>query len=126
MKIEAINRFVKNIERLLTGEVFDMYKAMISSSFEYISAEILSDQLAEGIWYDGVSGLRAEVLSGTQVRFTGEMYVFFEQEKNWKEPFESVVTVNSENQKQVLIYVRIGEFEGTDDLLTMEWWYRNT
>ncbi|TMP26983.1 hypothetical protein CWB99_10365 [Pseudoalteromonas rubra] len=126
MRSEAIDRFVLNIERLISGEVFDLYKAMISSSFEYIAAEILSDQLNEGIWYDGVSGLKAEVLDNNQVRFTGEMYVFFEQEKNWKEPFESIVSIGGKIKKEVMVYVSIGGLEGNDELLTMEWHYRNT
>ncbi|KZN41531.1 hypothetical protein [Pseudoalteromonas luteoviolacea] len=126
MKSEAIDRFVVNIERLIKGEIFDMYKAMISASFEYIAAEILSEQLEKGIWYDGISGLKAEVIATNQVRFTGDMYVFFEQEKSWKEPFESVVKIDTKTKKEVMVYVKIGSHEGKNNLLTMDWQYRNT
>ncbi len=126
MKSEAINRFVSNIERLLTGEQLDLYKGMVSSSFEYIAAEILTDQLQEGIWYDGVSGLIPSLTKHNQVRFTGEMYICLNQDKFWQEPFLSVVTDNRTYNQGINVYVKIGQLEGEKELLSMDWRCRNT
>ncbi|GEA11132.1 hypothetical protein [Alteromonas sp. KUL49] len=126
MKSEAINRFVSNIERLLRGEKLDLYKGMVSSSFEYIAAEILTDQLQEGIWYDGVSGMIPSLTKHNQVRFVGEMYVCLNQEKFWQEPFLALVTDNRTHDQGINVYVKIGQLEGEKELLSMDWRYRNT
>ena len=126
MRTEAVNRFINNIERLLKGEAFNMYEEMVSSHFEYIAAEILTEQLEDGIWFDGVSGLVAKTNRFNQVEFSGEMYVCRYQEKFWKEPFFARVT-DSRNQNGLLnIYVKIGNLENEKDLLSMDWLYLNT
>lgn len=126
MRVEAINQFVGCIERLLNGEQIDLYGESVSSSFEYIAAEILTDQLIEGIWYDGVSNMVATVENSNRVVFSGYMYVCLNQEKFWQEPFKAVVKDERVSHNGVRVYVKIGELEGEKELLSMEWHYRNT
>lgn len=76
MKSSALNRIAENIQKLLNGEEVDLYESLVDTSFEYISAEILSPQLEDGIWYDGTDDLVFEKVGANQ--FTSSQILTYE------------------------------------------------
>jgi hypothetical protein len=56
-------------KKLLGGHEVDRYESLIDAHFEYIAAEILSSQLARGIWFDGTNDLRYQLVDHDIVSF---------------------------------------------------------
>jgi hypothetical protein len=126
MKQSAIDRFTNNIEKLLNGEKIDLYQSRIDSSFEYIAAEILTDQLQDGVWFDGTGDLSFEIKDENIIEFSGNMWIALNQEKFWQEPFFARVEDTRKEKKEMNIFVRIGDKEGENDLFKIVWKYKNT
>ena len=126
MKKSAIEKFTNNIEKLLRGEEVGLYRSSIDASFEYIAAEILTDQLQKGIWYDGTEDLVFKVRDKNTIEFSGTMWVALNQEKFWQEPFYAKVTDNRKKGKGMNVFVKIGDKEGENDLFKIIWKYKNT
>ena len=126
MKQSAMDRFTNNIEKLLNGEKIDLYQSRIDSSFEYIAAEILTDQLQDGIWFDGTGDLSFEIKDESIIEFSGYMWIALNQDKFWQEPFFARVENTRKEKKEMNIFVRIGDKEGENDLFTIVWKYKNT
>lgn len=126
MKQEAIDRFYENVKRILAGEQFNYYEAGVSSFFEYLAAEILTDQLEHGVWFDGVKGMQVSKESSTVVKVTGHMYCCHYQDKFWTEPFEAVLSHKADTNKCMPVIIKLGELEGESELFSIEWLSKNT
>ena len=110
MKINAIEKFIKHFELLLSGVDIDLYDC-IDPSFEYIAGSLLGKLRDNGIWYDGTGDLTYKKRKMNQLEFTGNMHVMYEQKESWREPFFARVTDKRCTKQGIVVLVRVGEYQ---------------
>ena len=109
-------RFESVFQRLLSGENLDLYQEGLSTSFEFIAANLLGGVPARKFaWFDGVAELTATVRKSRQVEFKGKMWVGDDSRMQWQEDFRATVTDKRMTKQDIWITIWIGadKAEGT-------------
>lgn len=110
--------FESIFQRLLSSETLDLYAAGVSSTFEFIAANLLAEVPDRKFhWYDGVVDLTASIRKLRQIEFKGEMWVGDERGQ-WKENFRARVTDKRKTKQGIWITLWIGSDRAEGELLT--------
>lgn len=118
-KRRALAKHFENVcQRLLSGDSLNLYEEDVSSMFEVIATQLLSEASGrEFNWYDGVIGLNASVTKLGQIEFTGQMWVG-DNRTQWKEDFRAIVIDKQVAKQGIGITLCIGSDRAEGDLLT--------
>jgi hypothetical protein len=111
-------RFERVFQRLLSGEALDLHTEGVSSTFEFIAANLLAEVPDRKFcWYDGVVGLTASIRKPRQIEFKGEMWVG-DDRTQWKEDFRATVTDKRVTKQSIWSTLWIGSDRAEGELST--------
>ena len=115
---DLAKRFEDIFSRLLSNEKFDLYEAGLSSMFEVISTNLLSEIRQNSfLYFDGVVDLNVTKRKPRQIEFTGQMWIG-EGRSQWKEDFRATVIDKRVTNQGICVALKIGDFEAVGELTT--------